>query len=371
MVNRNQVYEIRMSEWDAATTREEKREMILKFLEAGNPYCSFAFKNLHPKQPMSRKVFSPLFRCYGYCRFDDCPIRFTAVITGSSSLVINIDYTCNMVKHAVDERRSRYIRSTARQQLISSLEHQSPSTLYHKLFSTIPESELESGKRDKVGQSKMVLQKISSEGNLSKQKHSNLLQSLMMLREELNDDKSKKLGRYIQRINAFPLSITCITEEGIRLYHMLGHQSTLFLDATGTVVSLEKTNYNKPKMLYYALVLRHPKEGHAPIAVAEFLTQEHTVLAIAHFLESLRHYESILFGTHSMVQPSKFVVDRSITLLMSITKVYFQENVKSYYSRFYRIVTGCYESSDFDKGFVCACISHIMKSIKYDLKKLW
>ena len=175
MVNRNQVYEIRMSEWDAATTREEKREMILKFLEAGNPYCSFAFKNLRPKQPMSRKVFSPLFHCYGYCRFNDCPIQFTAVITGSSSLAINIDYACNMVKHAVDERRSRYIRSTARQQLISSLEHQSPSTLYHKLFSTIPESELESGKRDKVGQSKMVLQKISSEGNLSKQKHSNLL----------------------------------------------------------------------------------------------------------------------------------------------------------------------------------------------------
>lgn len=124
-------------------------------------------------------------------------------------------------------------------------------------------------------------------------------------------------------------------------------------------------------MYYYALVLRHPKEGHSPVAIAEFLTQEHTVLAIAHFLETLRHYEYILYGSQSLIHPYKFVIDRSITLLISITKVFFQETVSSYYNRCFRIVTGHHHSSDFQKGFVCACISHIMKSIKYDLKSSW
>ena len=145
----------------------------------------------------------------------------------------------------------------------------------------------------------------------------------MMLHEDMNDGQSKKMGKYIQRINAFPLSITCITEVGVRLYHMLGHKSTLFLDATGTIVSLKKTEFDKPKMYYYALVLRHPKEGHSPVAIAEFLTQEHTVLAIAHFLETLRHYEYILYGSQLLIHPYKFVIDRSITLLISITKVFF------------------------------------------------
>lgn len=67
MVDKNQVYEVRKSEWDAASTKEEMREFIVKFLEDGNPYCSIAFKNLRPRQPMSRKAASPLFRCYGYC----------------------------------------------------------------------------------------------------------------------------------------------------------------------------------------------------------------------------------------------------------------------------------------------------------------
>ena len=97
-----------MSERDAATTREEKREIILKFLQDSNLYCSFAFKNLRPKQPMSQKVFSPLFRCYRYCRFNDCPIWFTVFISGSSNLTLNIDYTCNTVKHAVDKHQNKF-----------------------------------------------------------------------------------------------------------------------------------------------------------------------------------------------------------------------------------------------------------------------
>ena len=66
--------------------------------------------------------------------------------------------------------------------------------------------------------------------------------------------------------------------------------------------------------------MRHPKDGHPPIAVAEFLTQDHTVLAISHFLETIQHHEAMLFGSNNIIQPLKFVIDSSITLLTSLIK---------------------------------------------------
>ena len=56
--------------------------------------------------------------------------------------------------------------------------------------------------------------------------------------------------------------------------------------------------------------------------MAEFLTQDHTVLAISHFLETLRHHEAMLFGSDNIIRPKNFVIDRNITLLTSLTKVY-------------------------------------------------
>ena len=109
----------------------------------------------------------------------------------------------------------------------------------------------------------------------------------MLIKEEMNENNSSKVGKYIQRINAIPLTITCFTEEGVRLYHKLATKGTLYLDATGTIVSLRKTSFESRRMLYYALVMRHPKDGHPPIAAAEFLTQDYTVLAISHFLVTL------------------------------------------------------------------------------------
>uniref|UniRef100_A0A1X7U255 Uncharacterized protein n=1 Tax=Amphimedon queenslandica TaxID=400682 RepID=A0A1X7U255_AMPQE len=76
-------------------------------------------------------------------------------------------------------------------------------------------------------------------------------------------------------------------------------------------------------MYYYAFLFCHPKEGYSPVAIGEFFIQEHTVLAIANFLESLRHYEYILYGSKLLIHFHKFVIDSSITLLISMTKVIF------------------------------------------------
>lgn len=351
------------------------KDAILRYLPKANTYCSFAFKHHWIKQKFSRKKDSPLFRCYGTCTFSSCPIKFIVAIrngTTRGTLSVIVKFTNNTVCHGSDERRSRQIQGRSRKKFQKILEHKSPSTLYRQLVNTIPEEELYSGKRDRAGSSVKVLQKISSEGNIAKQNHFDLLTSLVKLHEELNRGlQSKKIGRYIQSIQALPLNVTCFTEEGLRLYHQLGASNTLYLDATGTIVSLKKTKYDKCTMLYYALVMGHPNAKQPPIAIAEFLTADNSVLAVSHFLETFKHYEYRLYGSQNVIIPKKIVIDRSMVLFLSLLKVFFNESISKYYDRCYRVATGAFLDCDLKNGYVCACIAHVMKSMKNDLQKIW
>ena len=62
----------------------------------------------------------------------------------------------------------------------------------------------------------------------------------MLIIKEMNENKSSKVGKYIQRINAIPLTITCFAEESVRFYHKLATKGALYLDTTGTIVSLQR-----------------------------------------------------------------------------------------------------------------------------------
>ncbi len=39
------------------------------------------------------------------------------------------------------------------------------------------------------------------------------------------------------------------------MYHYLGHENTLYLDATGTIVSMKSTEHSSHKALYYSNTL--------------------------------------------------------------------------------------------------------------------
>ena len=98
------------------------------------------------------------------------------------------------------------------------------------------------------------------------------MKSLLLLQEEIN--KKGGMG-YIQRIHAYPFSVHCYTEMGIRIYHHMVRHQTLYCDATGTIVSLKNDEHNG-KLLYYSIVLQHPSNKKGPIAVAEFISSEHS-----------------------------------------------------------------------------------------------
>ena len=84
---------------------------------------------------------------------------------------------------------------------------------------------------------------------------------------------------------AKPFSLSFFTEEGVRIYHNFAEKQVLYLDATGTVTSLKGTDYKTNRSLYSALIVGHPKKGYPPVALAELISIEHSVMAISDFLE--------------------------------------------------------------------------------------
>ena len=344
--------------------------VILRYLSNANLYCCFAFNGHWLKKECSRKRSPSAFHTDGRCIFSDCKITFDVSISffnKPSDLTLTIKFSTATVCHSIYERKPRRISGKERAHLRESLSSQSPSTLRSKLFAKLNKSELSSGKRDAVGSSPKVLQKISSEGNVAKRTHFDLITSLVMLSNSMrSSSEGSKVAGYIQRIHAEPCSVTCYLEEGIRLYHTLAKNHCLFFDATGSVVSLKGTDYAKRTVYYYSLVLQHPNDSNSPVAVAEFISSEHNAVAISHFLECFRRDEYLVYGGNS--NPKKIIIDRSPTLFTSFVRVFFHENVSEYLHRCFRIVMGCSTDRDLQKGVVLACVSHVMKSIKHHLK---
>ena len=122
-------------------------------------------------------------------------------------------------------------------------------------------------------------------------------------------------------------------------------------------------------MYYYAIVIKHPVEGKAPIPVAELITSDHTVLSLCYFMETFRRTEGLIFGFSSITYPLQFIIDHSMVLLLSILHVYNSESLQDYLERTFRIVTGSGTVKDFRKVSPHACTSHVMHSASKNCKK--
>ena len=333
-----------------------------------NPYCPFALKDKKLKKAASRKRSGAPFRCTGYCKFDGCPMKFKIEGYGKK---VKVFMTDRLVKHIKGQKKSRQITGSKRLSLARALKYNSPSSMYHASFNKLSVSELCSGNRDKIGSSPEVYRKISSEAKQSELPSIDLVSSLSILRKKLTPNHQKIAG-YIQRISAFSFSVTLFTEVGVRLYHNQAPRSTLFCDATGTITSLKKClQWSNDKTLYYALVFGgHKASKSPPVAVAEFITTEHSVMAVSHFLESFRYSEGLIYGFKNICMPIRVVIDRSLVLLPSFLRMYNFETLSDYLHRCFRIANNCCDPSDTSKMFVHACTSHCMKSARTDLQKI-
>ena len=360
---------------------------MAKAVEKGNPYCCFAFKYHWLKKHPSRKISNVLFRAQGVCTFNNCNMECQISIQAydhsnpPSTLDVSLSFSSIHVSHGLGERRARPIKGPDRDELKSKLKNQKPSAVRHQQLLGLSSEAFLSGKRDSVGVSPTVLQKIRSEHLKSQYLHEDLCTALLMLRErQIGEDKSKVcaesvksvLPGYIQRVSSFPFHVICFTETGLKIWHNIASQSTVFCDATGSLSSIRAKPLptgSSRVLLYYSLVVKHPVAKCPPVAVAEFLSTEHTALAVSHFLEVFRRAEGLLYT--KLVKPKVVVIDRSPVLLNSFLKVFNSESLSEYLHRCFRIVFGCNDSEqDLKKIFVLACVSHVMKNAKEQLRKL-
>lgn len=85
------------------------------------------------------------------------------------------------------------------------------------------------------------------------------------------------------------------SEANLRLFHDLSPSLPLYLNATGNPV--RKIFTDAGKMLYYALVVAHPKEKKTPIAVAGMFSSNLSVNTLPmYFLLPFKHAAANLYG---------------------------------------------------------------------------
>ena len=364
---------IKMGSVDGTLTSEWCVIVAAK-LSTVNPYCSFGFKKGWLQRHNSRKKAVVWFRAKAYCTFSTCTVHCDLHVTkdddgGDVKLRV---LQRGDVLHRGEERKARRIKGVERTKMQNELLHCSPSSLYNESMQKLPLEMLASGNRDGIGRTKAVLQKISSEARKMEQRHENLIESLLMLRDEFSTrTASNRFPGYIRRIHCSPFTVMCFTEIGVRIYHHMIKKSTLYCNATGNLVTLRGVQTLQPAgvILYYSLVVQHPK-GDSPVAVAEMITAEHNITAVSHFLECFRREETTIFGWKNMSTPAKIVIDRSLVLLNSFLRVYNFESLSQYLHRCFRVVSGCGEEGDYHQVFVLACISHVMNSAKHLCRRL-
>lgn len=68
----------------------EWTNVMSKGIDTVQPYCSFAFKH-HRVKPITSSKDTPLFTCFGYSMFDDCPVSVEVKVDSEKAIESNVD----------------------------------------------------------------------------------------------------------------------------------------------------------------------------------------------------------------------------------------------------------------------------------------
>ena len=377
------------TKWNEIFEQEHVNPCWVHIMAAGilelNRCCSFAFRKHWKKKQLSHKRSPVIFRATARCTFSSCTVIAKIEVTNKDILTDSVKVAIQFsgeIQHIVGETHARRLSHSIRRELQEKFQksQHAPSKEYlHRLMSLHPD-QYWGGNRDGVGCTRSVVRKVSSEARLLQEPDRDLLTSLLLIQKTMlaseTTNSNTELTRcnspvkgFIQFIHASPFGVICFNEAGVRLYHEVAKYCPVFCDATGSIVAIPSDCGIKSTVYYYCLVVKHPVSGKPPLAVAEYISCDHTVLAVSFFLHSFRRAEGLLFGSSNLTQPVRLIIDRSMVLLISFLQVYNLETIQDYLLRAFRIVTGAANSKDIDKVLPHACTSHVMNSAKKNCKK--
>ena len=91
--------------------------VIASGIRSLHPYCSFGFRR-HALNSLRSQRSAPIFKCNGYCRFEDCPIAVTVEVRDEVTLKADVVFTGgDKVCHSTTELKRRRVRAVRVHQL--------------------------------------------------------------------------------------------------------------------------------------------------------------------------------------------------------------------------------------------------------------
>jgi hypothetical protein len=181
----------------------------------------------------------------------------------------------------------------------------------------------------------------------------------------------RKLFGYIQHFNLTNnINLVLFNEASVRVYHELAKYDIVYIDATGKLFSAEGLR-DRGRLLYYAMVVRHPYAKYPPIPIVEYITSCHTTDSIRVMLRTLKEKEKEVYPNVSCYPtPAVVMTDFSMAIINACIREFANENVEDYLTRGFNIINGHASREDAEKTIFHVCAAHILKLNKFHVKKL-
>ena len=163
-------------------------------------------------------------------------------------------------------------------------------------------------------------------------------------------------------INKDRLEIILIDQVMTALYHENVKNNIIYIDATGSVTDkIKRLN----RILYYAVVIRHPYGKTPPLPICEFISSSHDQYAIGTFLRAIheKEFEKYKHTTN----PRLILMDFSWAIILACVREFCGENIIDYVNRTKRIVEGNGSEVDISKSLLHICAADIMKAAKTNI----
>ena len=141
----------------------------------------------------------------------------------------------------------------------------------------------------------------------------------------------------------------------------------IMFNATGSVV---KQKAGSKRLLDYEISCQNLKSGDLRVPVAAFLSNDHTVSTISHFLRCFRDNEKKVFGYRYQVQPCILKVYFSMALIISILEVFNIKKMQDYLKWCWLAVSNTKANTNI-YTLVHVCLTHFMKRVKEHSSKLF
>ncbi|KAI4796471.1 hypothetical protein KUCAC02_026973 [Chaenocephalus aceratus] len=304
---------------------------------------------------------SPEFWCFGYCRFEACPVTVTVTVNNEEDLKATVEFKGDMTLHNLTELKRRPVRADDRKVLGNILQHKLPRAMYLDKLNQIDEDVMDSGCRDEAP-TPQVLKNISWEVRQQSRPHSNEILSLQMMLE----NKKNNPDEVLQKVFVHPKGVLLWSIRSIEIFQERCKEDIVYLDATGSIKKKEK---GSPPFYVYELVVRNPQKGSPPFPVATYLTCDHTTASVTYFLEAFLTDVARIYGREAMRSPIMLVCDGSMVLMQAICFSFAKKNLHDTINCYYQLASGKATKADFKVPVLHRCLSHIMKNAKEMCKK--